>query len=273
MLAFLAAVLVVAIATATLAYALSFAHLAGPVGRRVAAACCGAPVLDGIVSVFTWVPWLVAYAAVGKKGVVAAVIGEVIGLFVWIFGHEMVNRRAVAGPRIVKVLNRTVGRWQNHAALWVTAVALPVFLMIRLAEVAAYPWLVWLLRFPRYDNAEWVNCSRQKFDGLVGHDLIWCLYCDWMTGVYALGAEMLRNVESFWCPIRYYDGKKCENCKTDFPDVNHGWVAADGTMAQVADTLEAMYDNAGDRAWFGHPVRLTVNGRPTAPRQTTPGLG
>ena len=50
-------------------------------------------------------------------------------------------------------------------------------------------------------------------------DLIWCLYCDWMTGVYAFGGEMLRNVESFWCPIRFYDGKKCENCKIDFPDI------------------------------------------------------
>ena len=37
---------------------------------------------------------------------------------------------------------------------------------------------------------------------VIGHALIWCLYCDWMTGVWSLGTEMLRNVESFWYPIR-----------------------------------------------------------------------
>ncbi len=271
MLAFLDTVLLVATINALLAYGLTFAHRAGPVGREVAAACCRAPLLDLVVGVFTWAPWVVAYLAVGKRGVPAAVIGEVVALFVWIFGHEMIYREAVAGPRIVKVLNRTVGRWQNHLALWVTSAALPCFLLIRLAEAVAYPPLVWLLRFPKYDHAEWVNCSRQKFDGLVGHDLIWCLYCDWMTGVYALGGEMLRNVESFWCPIRYYDGKKCENCKVDFPDIDGGWVPATGTMADVAHTLKVMYDNGGDRAWFGHPVRLTVNGRDPAAATTAAG--
>jgi hypothetical protein len=133
-------------------------------------------------------------------------------------------------------------------------------LFIRLMEVAMYPALIHLLDFPPYDQAQWVNVSRQKFSGLVGHDLIWCLYCDWMTGVYSLGAEMLRNVESFWCPIRFYDGKKCENCKLDFPDVNGGWVPADGDMQQVDQKMQAMYGD-GQRAWFGHPVRLTVKGR------------
>jgi hypothetical protein len=84
-----------------------------------------------------------------------------------------------------------------------------------------------------------------------------------MTGIYSLGGEMLRNVESFWCPIRYYDGKKCENCAREFPDIDAGWVPAGGTMAQVSDTLVAMYDNDADRAWFGHPVWLTVKGKPT----------
>ena len=143
-----------------------------------------------------------------------------------------------------------------------SVLALPGFLGIRLSQVVIYPMLVGLLRFPRYKTGEWINCSRQHFQGLIGHDLIWCLYCDWMTGIYSLGGEMLRNVESFWCPIRYYDGKKCENCVREFPDIDHGWVPAGGTMAQVSDKLVAMYDNDADRAWFGHPVRLTVNGRP-----------
>jgi thiol-disulfide isomerase/thioredoxin len=96
--------------------------------------------------------------------------------------------------------------------------------------------------------------SRQKFEGLVGQDLIWCLYCDWMTGVYSLGAEMLRNVESFWCPIRFYDDKKCENCKLDFPDIERGWVAKEGTMEDVEEVLKKMYANS-QSSWFGHPER------------------
>jgi hypothetical protein len=164
------------------------------------------------------------------------------------------------GPRIVKVLNRTVGRFRNHAALWVTTVALPVFLLIRALQVGLYWLLPAILGFPRYRQSEWINCSRQKFEGLVGHDLIWCLYCDWMTGVYSLGAEMLRNVESFWCPIRFYDGKKCENCRIDFPDIDGGWVPAGGTMADVARVLEEKY-SGGRREWFGHPARLTIRGQ------------
>jgi hypothetical protein len=172
----------------------------------------------------------------------------------------------VRGPRIVKFINREVGRWRNHAALWVTSVALPGFLFIRFLEVACYPMLVWLLAFPKYQQADWVNVSRQKFQGLVGHDLIWCLYCDWMTGVYALGAEMLRNVESFWCPIRFRDGRKCDNCKLDFPDVASGWVPATAAMADVERTLETQY-GSGNHAWFGHPTRITINGEPLPPAQ------
>ena len=155
--------------------------------------------------------------------------------------------------------------------LFLTAAALPCFIVIRVAELCVYPFLTPLVGLPRYRHADWVNVSRQKFDGLVGHDLIWCLYCDWMTGVYALGAEMLRNVESFWCPIRFASGKKCDNCKLDFPDIDGGWVAPEGTMGDVVATLEKMY---GPRAtadlprdqrhpWFGHPVRMTVEGKAT----------
>jgi hypothetical protein len=72
---------------------------------------------------------------------------------------------------------------------------------------------------------------------------------------------MLRNVESFWCPIRFYDGKKCDNCKLDFPDVARGWVRPEGTMAEVVQVMEAQYGD-GQRTWFGHPTRLTLRGDP-----------
>jgi hypothetical protein len=261
MMVFILIVLIVAVADSALALCLSMIGRFGEGGAAVTNAAIKAPYLDLVVGLFTWIPWLAFGIAFGWRGLLGAVAGEVIALYVWSFLHELAHRKAAAGPRIVKVLNRLVGRWQNHLALWVSVIALPGFLFIRLMEVAVWPALVALLRFPKVNHAEWVNVSRQKFDGLIGHDLIWCLYCDWMTGVYSLGAEMLRSVESFWCPIRFYDGKKCENCKIDFPDIDNGWVPANGTMQQVADKLETMYSGSGDRTWFGDKVRLTVKGK------------
>jgi hypothetical protein len=239
-------------------------------GRRVAEHLARAPLLDVMVAGLTWVPWVYGAYQAGWLGVPAALAGQAAAMYAWVAWHERSNRKRPAagagadGPTIFGTLNRIVGRGRNHAALWVTLVALPGFWFIRLVEIFCYPFLVWLLNFPKYKQGEWVNVSRQKFDGLVGHDLLWCLYCDWMTGVYSLGAELLRNVESFWCPIRFYDGKKCANCRTDFPDIDGGWVPADGTLAQVTETLERQYGN-GRREWFGHPARLTVGGQ--EPRQ------
>ncbi len=239
----------------------------GGVGRGLAAWLCRAPGLDVLVSLLTWVPPTTLGIVLGWRGLVGSIAGQIAGMMVWMFVHEMANREHVrAGrPRIVTFLNRTVGRFNNHVALWVTVLSLPVFIVIRVAEIFVYPWLTLLVGLPRYKQAEWVNVSRQKFNGLVGHDLIWCLYCDWMTGVYSLGAEMLRNVESFWCPIKFATGKKCDHCKLDFPDINGGWVEAGGTMGEVVATMEKMYDKETTRArgnaWFGHPVRLTVKGK------------
>jgi hypothetical protein len=240
----------------------------GAAGTAIGGWLCRAPGLDVVVSLFTWIPPTVLGIVFGWRGVVGSISGQVLGMLVWMFAHELANRRHVHGPRIVTFLNRTVGRLNNHLALWATALAIPVFIVIRLAELCIYPTLTPLVGLPRYRQADWVNVSRQKFNGLVGHDLIWCLYCDWMTGVYALGAEMLRNVESFWCPIRFASGKKCDNCKLDFPDIDGGWVAPEGTMSDVVATLEKMY-GAGATAglprdqhnpWFGHPVRMKVEG-------------
>jgi hypothetical protein len=219
------------------------------------------PMLDVVLGLLSWIPWVIGLRVGGWAMLAGVVAGQVAAVYVWCFCHEMLHRDATRGPRIIKFTNKIVGTWRNHVALWVTVITFPVFLLIRLAEATVYFPLVWLLNFPRYNQAEWINVSRQKFSGLVGHDLIWCLYCDWMTGVYSLGAEMLRNVESFWCPIRFSEGKKCDNCKLDFPDIAGGWVQPDATMADVEKVLEQQYGN-GQRAWFGHPVRLTVQGKP-----------
>ncbi len=240
-----------------------FLHLVpklGSAGRAVSAAFCKAPLLDVIVALLTWAPWVAACYWYNWRGFLGSLAGQMIALGIWCFLHEMAHPAARKGPRIVKSLNRIVGRAPNHLALWATLIAVPVFWVVRLGQITAYPLLRLIVDFPRYKHSEWVNVSRHKFDGLVGHDLIWCLYCDWMTGVYSLGGEMLRNVESFWCPIRFYDGKKCDNCRIDFPDVDNGWVAADATMADVTRVLDEHYAG-GKREWFNHPARLTVKGK------------
>jgi hypothetical protein len=241
--------------------------LSGRISRRLGDVLCRAPGLDVAVAAVTWVPWVAAGVLRGWAGVLGAVVGQVVAYFLWVTAHELAHREAVRGPRIVKVLNHIVGRWRNHAALWATMIGLPAFWHFRFVELFCYPLLVRLLKFPRYNHAEWVNVSRQKFDGLVGHDLFWCLYCDWMTGVTSLGIEMLRNVESFWCPIRFASGKKCANCRIDYPDIDAGWVPAHATMTDVTQKLEHMYAH-GHRSWFGHPARLTIRGQ-DAPQQPT----
>src|SRR4051812_20994361 len=236
-------------------------QLVAKASTSIADRCAKAPIVDLLVAMVTWGPWVWGIVFARWVGLAGAVLGQMAGLYLWCFLHETLHGDAARGPRIVKFINRTAGRWQNHLALWVTLIALPGFWFIRLMEVVCYWPLVVLLNFPKYRQSEWINVSRQKFSGLIGHDLVWCLYCDWMTGVYSLGAEMLRNVESFWCPIRFYEGKKCENCKTDFPDIANGWVQPDATMADVVATMEQKFSD-GHREWFGHPARLTVKGRP-----------
>lgn len=226
----------------------------GGLGKDLVAILTKAPGLDVIVSLFLWVPWVIGGILDGWLGLLGAIAAQVLVMQSWIFAHEFAYRQTTKGSRIHRFMNQQFSWWRNNVALWATALAVPVFFAIRFAEVFVYPVLVWVLDFPDYKHSEWINVSRQKFQGLVGKDLIWCLYCDWMTGVYSLGAEMLRNVESFWCPIRFYDGKKCDNCKLDFPDIEGGWVATDGTMDDVEQVLQEKYGDR-QRSWFGHPER------------------
>ncbi|MCM1984996.1 hypothetical protein [Lyngbya confervoides] len=227
----------------------------GAAGKTILQFCTYAPGLDALLACLIWIPWVVSGMGVGWVGLLATVAAQVVTMQAWIVIHELIHRPAAQGPRIVGFLNQRYGWWRNNLALWVTSVVLPVFFLIRFAELLLYPCLVVLLDFRRYDHREWVSVSRQKFEGLVGHDLIWCLYCDWMTGVYSLGAEMLRNVESFWCPIRFYDGKKCENCQLDFPDIAQGWVGTDGSMADVVKVLEDNTPRDQPWRWLSHPDR------------------
>ncbi len=260
---------------ASFAALLAFAgllHLIGKFSPGLSRFCCAAPGLDAIVFLMVHGPWVAAGVVAARSeahhwtaffGV--AVVSQVLAVLVWGWLHEAAHPEFRKGPRIVGSLNKRVGRARNHAAVWWTALAAPIFTFVRLGELIVYPPLTWLVRLPKYRTADWVMVSRQKFTGLIGHDLIWCLYCDWMTGVWSLASEMLRNVESFWCPIRFSSTAKCDNCTIDFPDVNAGWVAHShhgGTMAEVAATIEKKYPGPdGDNSWFGHPVRLTIKGK------------
>jgi len=207
-----------------------------------------APGLDLWVGLLIWIPWIVWAWTAGWAGFIGCLLGQYAGLQVFVALHE---RALGGGGQIRRAVNRVVGARANHLGLLVTIPALPVFLFIRVAQVWFYPFLVWILRFPAIRQEEWINVTRQKVDGLLGHDLVWCLYCDWMTGVYSLGAEMLRNVESFWCPIKFYDGKKCENCRIDFPDID-AWAHPDQSMEEVAELVLKQYppDDPGERGWW-----------------------
>lgn len=228
----------------------------GQFGERLSEAACRAPLLDVTICYFAILPLVVGPLVADWSGLIIAIVAQFTALLIWQTIHEAAHRDAVRGPRIIKALSKKVGPVRYLTAAYMTALATPIFWVVRAAQIVVYPSLVRLVNLPAYNAAEWVNVSRQKFSGLVGHDLIWCLYCDWMTGVWSLGTEMLRNVESWGCPIRFSCEKKCANCAHDFPDINNGWVDAKGNMADVVKTLDRMYPSPREpQVWFGHPLR------------------
>jgi hypothetical protein len=211
-----------------------------------------APLLDLFISLFTWMPWAAGAFLCGWPGLLGAVVAQVLFLHAFCLTDRLV--RGKKGRTLTDAQSRLLGPVLNQVALLVTTPAALVFVLTRLAQILLYPWLTWLAKLPAYRASEWINLSRHKYDGLIVYDLLWCWYCDWMTGVWSLGSEMLRNVESFWCPIRFRDDKKNLNASTDFPDVN-SWVPADGTMEDAVKAFEAHYDGKSPNSWWGHPDR------------------
>jgi hypothetical protein len=236
-----------------------FLHLLprlGKIGGNISDWFCYAPGIDLAILYFMILPLIIGIVLEGWAGIAIGIIAEISAVLIWTVIHELAHRNQREGRNIHQTLSSIVGRWRNHLAVWITALAAPNFWVVRITEIIVYPPLTWLIKLPKYEAKEWINVSRQKFEGLVGYDLIWCLYCDWMTGVWSLGTEMLRNVESFWCPIRFSSEKKCENCKIDFPDVANGWISSNGTMEEVCQLLEAKYNtNQTERSWYGHSCR------------------
>jgi len=234
-----------------LAVAAILSRLAFAISEKIALA----PLLDLFVSLFTWMPWAAGTWLDGWTGLTGAIAAQVVFLHAFCLVHRLLRGLGKKkGRTLTDAQARLIGPVRNQLALLFTAPASLIFVQVRLAQYLLYPWLVVLANFPSYRASEWINLSRHKYEGLIGYDLLWCWYCDWMTGVWSLGSEMLRNVESFWCPIRFRSPVKNANVANDFPDVAK-WAPADGTMEDVVYAFEAHYDGKRKNSWWGHPDR------------------
>ena len=240
------------ITTAILLGWLSLAALLSLLAYRISGKTVRAPYLDLVISSFTWIPWVAGACVAGWVGLLAAVFAQFLGIQIFSFADRAI--RGAPADTLTAAQGRVLGPFRNHLALLATTPATIAFVLIRFTELFMYPVIAWLAKLPTYRQAEWVNLSRHKFAGLTGPDLLWCWYCDWMTGLWALGSDMLRNIESFWCPIRFHSETKNRNAALDFPDI-HEWTPADGTMEDVVRAFEIHYDGERKSSWWGHPDR------------------
>ncbi|MES2476938.1 MAG: hypothetical protein V4640_14235 [Verrucomicrobiota bacterium] len=211
-----------------------------------------APVLDLFISLFTWVPWAAGYILGNWCGVLAGLLGQFLALHFFCIIDRMI--RGKKGRTLTDAQNKVLGPFRNQVALWATTPAAVLFVLTRVIEMTVYPVVAWLAKLPTYRQGDWVNLSRHKYDGLIGYDLLWCWYCDWMTGLWALGSEMLRNIESFWCPIQFKSEVKNTNALTDFPDIAK-WADKDGSIEDAVRAFEEHYDGNRKNSWWGHPDR------------------
>ena len=216
-----------------------------------------APLLDLSVSLFTWAPWVAGAWMIGWLGVLASLVAQLVFLHAFCMVHRLLRGRN--GRTLTDAQGKILGAFRNQLCLMVQTPAIIVFVQVRLAEILIYPPIAWLGKLPTYKSSEWVNLSRHKYNGLIGYDLLWCWYCDWMTGIWSLGSEMLRNIESFWCPIQFQSPKKNSNASTDFPDIAK-WAPFEGTMEDAVRAFEQHYDGKQLNSWWGHPDR-----QPTKP--------
>ncbi|MBF2057430.1 MAG: hypothetical protein IGQ45_09450 [Cyanobacterium sp. T60_A2020_053] len=107
-------------------------------------------------------PLVIGVIFQGWWGIAIALLAELSALWVWIILHELTHQ-VETKQKIHPTLSRAVGAWRNHLAVWITALAIPIFWFIRFGEWIVYPPLTWLIKLPKYDAKDWVNVSRQKF--------------------------------------------------------------------------------------------------------------
>ncbi len=225
-----------------------FTRAAFAVSEKIARA----PLLDVFISLFTWMPWVAGWLLDDWSGVLAAAAAQIAALHCFCLVHRAI--RGKNGRTLTDAQAAVLGPVRNQLCLMVQTPAVPLFVGVRFVEIFIYPLIAWLGKLPTYRHGEWVSLSRHKYDGLIGYDLLWCWYCDWMTGLWALGSEMLRNIESFWCPIQFSDETKNPNAAIDFPDIAD-WAPPDGTMEDAVKAFEKHYDGKRKNSWWGHPDR------------------
>ena len=129
----------------------------GPPGRAVSDWLCQAPGLDLLVTYFTALPMILGPILAGWTGFAAAIVSQILAVMIWTFFHGLLHPAARRGPRIVTFLNALVGPWRNSLVVWVMLLVVPVFWIIRVSELVTYPFLIWLIRFPRYKQSDWVR--------------------------------------------------------------------------------------------------------------------
>jgi len=92
------------------------------------------------------------------------------------------------------------------------------FWFIRIIQIIAYWPLVSLLGFPNTRQSEWDQREPQKFERPpFGHDLIWCPVLPTDDRRVFPGRGELRKSNRSGARSVSTMGKKCANCKTDFP--------------------------------------------------------
>ncbi len=212
--------------------------------------------VDAVIGLFTLGPFALAIAlpAVRQGGwkawLIAPGVSALFYLFVWCVLDEAVRGKR-RGFSIRRRWIRSDG-WMRYALGWSILLAVPMFWLVRLAEVVVYPALNVAWGLPRLRTAEFIALSRHKTQGLVGADYIFCLYCEWMTGLWSLGTEMLRNIESMWCPLRFGRADQCERCQAIFPDIER-WADPEEGMAGLDRFYELHYEGRpmGARSHLG----------------------
>jgi len=199
------------------------------------------PAIDLIVILFTVAPWIAAWIAGvrihghwsgGIAGLAAVTASQILALELFDFLHLRLSaRRGIRSLEINRTIERRFGKWHNRICLWLTVPSIPFFLMNRFAFLGYYIFVI-LLGFTHFRHSDYITVSRQKIKNLVGADLVWCLYCDWMTGGWTLSTEMLNEVESYWCPLQFADRGKCEKCAKYFR-MEH-WAPPDCSAEEVS---------------------------------------
>jgi len=165
---------------------------------------------------------------------------QVAYLVTWCYYDE--KRRGKPGTFSIRAYWIKRDGWLRYLVGWFCTAAIPLFFVIRLTEIVVYPVLIWAWGLPPLHARDYIQLSRHKWQGLVGADLLYCLYCEWMTGVWSLGSAQLQNIETMWCPLRFGHEGQCDKCKLFFPDIDD-WARPETGMPGVEQFYKTHYDD------------------------------